>query len=109
MKLFRTLVILVVAATAGCRSHVIKVTVINSSSQPVSTVIVDYPDATFGVNSLAPGKTFPYVIKPTGTGPLKVQFTNAQGVSRSATGPAVHKGDEGAIQIKLAQDSAAFF
>ena len=74
-----------------------------------STIIVDYPNATFGVNSLAPGKSFPYVIKPMGTGPLKVQFTNAQGVSHSVNGPAVHKGDEGAIQIKLSQDSAAFF
>jgi hypothetical protein len=108
MKLFRTLVVLTLLCAVGCRSHVIKVTVVNSSSQPVSTIIVDYPDATFGVNSLAPGKSFPYVIKVMGTGALKVQFTNAQGVNHSATGPTVHKGDEGAIQIKLSQDSAAF-
>ena len=109
MKLFRTLIVLALLGAAGCRSHVIKVTVINTSSQPVSTIIVDYPDATFGVNSLAPGHSFPYVIKAMGTGPLKVQFVNAQGVSHSASGPTLHKGDEGAIQIKLSQDSAAFF
>ena len=108
MKLFRTLVVVTLLSAAGCRSHVIKVTVVNSSSQPVSTIIVDYPDATFGVNSLAPGKSFPYVIKVMGTGPLKVQFTNAQGVSHTANGPTLHKGDEGAIEIKLSQDSAAF-
>jgi hypothetical protein len=109
MKLFRTLFVVAVVGAAGCRSHVIKVTVVNSSSQPVSTVIVDYPEATFGVNSLAPGKTFPYVIKPMGTGALKVQFTDVQGKSHAVTGPTVHKGDEGAIRIELSQDSAAFF
>jgi hypothetical protein len=109
MKTLRILIVLASFGAAGCRSHVIKVNVVNSSAQPVSTVIVDYPDATFGVNSLAPGKTFPYVIKPTGTGPLKVQFTDTQGKSHTVTGPTVHKGDEGAIEIKLSQDSAAFF
>ena len=109
MKPLRVLLTLALLGAAGCRSHVIKVSVVNSSSQPVSTIIVDYPDATFGVNSLAPGKTFPYVIKPMGTGPLKVQFTNALGANHSVTGPTLHKGDEGAIQIKLSQESAAFF
>ena len=109
MKLLRILAVFAVFCSAGCRSHVIRITVVNSSSEPVSTIIVDYPDATFGVNSLAPGKSFPYVIKPMGTGPLKVQFTNAQGLSHTVNGPTLHKGDEGAIQIKLSQDSAAFF
>lgn len=108
MKLFRTLVVVTLLSAAGCRSHVIKVTVVNSSSQPVSTIIVDYPDASFGVNSLAPGKTFPYVIKPMGTGPLKVQFTDAQGVGHTVNGPMLHKGDERAIQIELWQESVAF-
>lgn len=109
MKLFRTLIALTLLGAAGCRSHVIKVIVVNSSPQPVSTIIVDYPDATYGVNSLAPGQSFPYFIKPMGTGALKVQFVNAQGVSHSASGPTLHKGEEGAIQIRLSQDSAAFF
>src|SRR6516162_2629655 len=68
--------LLALLLVTGCRSRVIRVNVINTSAQPVSTVIVDYPDATFGVNMLAPGKTFQYVIKPTGTGPVKVQFTD---------------------------------
>jgi hypothetical protein len=109
MKLLRILAVFAVLCAAGCRSHVIRITLVNSSSETVSTIIVDYPDATFGVNSLPPGKSFPYVIKPVGTGPLKVQFTNAQGLSHTVNGPTLHKGDEGAIQIKLSQDSAAFF
>jgi hypothetical protein len=93
---------------AGCRSRVIRVSVTNTSAQAISTIIVDYPDATFGINLLAPGKTFQYVLKATGTGPVKVQFTDVTGASHSAVGPTIHKGDEGAMQIKLAQDSAMF-
>jgi hypothetical protein len=103
--LFAALVVLL--AAAGCRSRVIRVRLVNSSAQPVSTIIVDYPGATFGVNSLAPGKTFLYAIKPQETGPLKVQFTNAQGVGHSYSGPTLQKNQEGTIEIRLTQDSAS--
>jgi hypothetical protein len=108
MKRYASVTALVVLlAATGCRSRVIRVRVVNSSSQPVSTIIVDYPGATFGVNSLAPGKTFLYSIKPQETGPLKVQFTNAEGVGHSYSGPTLQKNQEGAIEIKLTQDSAS--
>jgi hypothetical protein len=108
MKLHKVAVTLaILLAAAGCRSRVIRVRLVNSSPQPVSTIIVDYPGATFGVNSLAPGKTFLYVIKPLETGPLKVQFTNAQGVGHSYSGPTLHKNQEGTIEIKITQDSAS--
>lgn len=100
--------LLALVLATGCRSRVIRVSVTNTSAQPISTIIIDYPDATFGVNVLAPGKTFQYVIKPTGTGPVKVQFTDATGASHAATGPTVRKGDEGTMQIKLTQDSGTF-
>jgi hypothetical protein len=85
---------------------VVQVTLINTSQQPISTIIVDYPQATFGVNTLVPGKTFLYSIKPVETGALKIQFSNALGVKHMSLGPMLHKGDEGAIQVKLTQDSA---
>lgn len=107
MKNFRLLVLLSVFASAtGCRSRVVQVTLINASRQPLSTIVVDYPGATFGVNRLDPGGTFRYRIKPQGTGPLRVQFADAGGHSRAYTGPAVHKDDEGAITINLTQDAA---
>lgn len=104
-KIAATVLLLLVAA--GCRSRVIRVRLVNTSSQPVSTIIVDYPRATFGVNSLAPGKTFNYIIKPTERGALKVQFADAQGASHTYTGPVVQKGQEGEIEIKLSQDSVS--
>jgi len=98
--------LIVVLAVVGCRSRVIKVSLTNTSAQPLSAIIVDYPNATFGVNALAPGKTFQYTIKPLDNGALKIQFADANGKSHSMRGPAVRKGQEGTIQINFTQDSA---
>jgi hypothetical protein len=106
MKQLKVLaVLLFLLAGAGCRSHVIHVRLVNASSQPISTIIVDYPRATFGKDSLAPGATFHYVIKPTDNGALKIQFADARGASHTYNGPLVQKGQEGDIEIKLTQDS----
>ncbi len=101
------LVLLMLIAAEGCRSHVIQVTLINTSAQAVSNIIVDYPGATFGKNTLTPGEAYRYVIKPLETGRLKIQFTNAAGESRNFSGPTLHKDQEGSIEIKLNQDSAS--
>ena len=107
MKLPKVFLALVVLLAAGCRSRVIHVRLVNTSSQPISTIIVDYPGATFGVDSLAPGKTFQYVIKPLENGVLKIQFADSRGISHTYSGPAVHKNQEGTIEINLTQDSAS--
>jgi hypothetical protein len=92
---------------AGCsHSHVIKVNVINNSTDKLSNIIIDYPTATFGIRSLAPEKTFQYSIKPTDSGALKIEFTDAQGKIKNFPGPSVHKDDEGTIEIRLTQDTA---
>src|SRR5262249_3293586 len=100
------LLIAVVFLATGCRSHVINVRLVNDSPQPVSMIIVDYPGATFGVNSLAPGKSFQYRFKSLDNGPLKIQFTNAQGTLHTVTGPNVAKNQEGSMEIRFTQDSA---
>jgi hypothetical protein len=102
------LIVLLVAlpALVACRSRVIQVTLINTSAQPVSTIIVDYPGATFGVNSLAPGKTFLYSIKPLENGPLKLQYTDMRGGIHRYLGLSLHKNQEGTIDVKLTQESA---
>ncbi|HEX4606516.1 MAG TPA: hypothetical protein VH724_21130 [Candidatus Angelobacter sp.] len=91
---------------AGCRSHVVKINLINTSTEPVKTIIVDYPTATFGKDALAPGATFSYAIKPLETGMFKVQFTDAKGSIHSLTGPMLHKNDDGSIDVKLDQSGA---
>ncbi|HEY6969771.1 MAG TPA: hypothetical protein VJA94_11240 [Candidatus Angelobacter sp.] len=105
----RALLLLILAAgiVVGCmHSHVINVTVTNTSAEKVSAIVIDYPEATFGINSLDPGKSFEYQIKPTATGTLKIQFSNAHGVNRVSAGPVMHKNDEGSLRINVSQDGA---
>jgi len=107
MRFLRPLLLIsLISIVTGCRSHVISVRLVNDSAQPVSIIIVDYPGATFGVNSLAPGKSFQYRFKPLDSGTLKIQFTDAHGVVHHVTGPQVVKNQEGSMDIKFTQDSA---
>ncbi|HET9182382.1 MAG TPA: hypothetical protein VFP59_09635 [Candidatus Angelobacter sp.] len=72
MKTLRLLMpVLAVGVLAGCRSRVVEVKLVNASPQPLSTIIVDYPSATFGVDKLNPDATYQYPIKPLATGPSK--------------------------------------
>jgi hypothetical protein len=93
-------------ATSGCRSHVVKVNLINVSQQPVTTIVIDYPGATFGKNQLDPGKTFIYPVKPVETGPLKIQFADANGKMHTTLGPELHKDDEGMVDVRIDQEKA---
>jgi hypothetical protein len=93
-------------AATGCRSRVVKVNLINVSQQPVTTIVIDYPGATFGKNQLDPGKTFLYPVKPLETGALKIQFADAGGKTHKAVGPELHKNDEGMIEIRFDQQKA---
>jgi hypothetical protein len=95
---------LLMITLGGCtHAHVIQVTVTNISNEKVSNIVIDYPEATFGINSLEPGKSFQYKIKPTSSGAMKIEFLNAKGADHVAKGPEVHKGDDGSIILKLTQ------
>ena len=107
MKSLRFAPVLVfVIALAGCRAHVVKISLINTSHEPIKTIIVDYPDATFGKDTLAPGETYFSLVKPVDKGPIKVRFTDAQGVSHTYQSISLEQGDDGSVNIKLAQTSA---
>jgi len=98
--------LIILIALTACRSRVVKVSLINTSAEPIKTIIVDYPTATFGKDKLAPGETFSYGIKPLEPGRLKVQFTDAKGVIHTYIGLNLNKDDDGAIDVKLDQNGA---
>jgi hypothetical protein len=107
MKTYRCAGLLVILlAMAGCRSHMVTISLVNTSKEAVSTVIVDYPSATFGKDRLAPSETFSSPVKLTDTGPIKVQFTDAKGATHNYTGPVVLPNAEGTVEIKLDQSGA---
>lgn len=98
--------LLLFAFLTGCRAHMVRIKLINASTAPLSTIIVDYPSATFGKDKLAPGETFSSPVKVTDSGPLKVQFTDAHGGNHTYTGPVLHKNQEGMIEIRFDQNGA---
>jgi len=97
--------LLFVIAMAGCRAHVVKISLTNTSAEPIKTIIVDYPSATFGKDTLAPRETYFSLIKPVDKGPIKVRFTDAQGVSHVYQSTSLEPGDDGWVDIKLTQSS----
>lgn len=99
-------ILVVAAALAGCRAHVVKISLINTSAEPIKTIIVDYPSATFGKDSLAPRETYFSLIKPVDKGPIKVRFTDAQGGNHAYESISLQQGDDGSVNIKLTQTSA---
>ena len=103
----RILLVAALTVLVGCRSRVVNVKLINTSQKPLSIIVVDYPTATFGVDKLEPGATYQYPIKLLGTGPLNVQFTDADGHNHTYTGPALHKNDEGSVTVQLTQSAAS--
>ena len=107
MKFLRlALAIISAFSLAGCRAHVVKISLTNTSAQPIKTIIVDYPDATFGKDALAPGETYFSLIKPVDHGPIKVRFTDAQGTNHAYESISLQQGDDGSVNIKLTQTSA---
>ena len=107
MKFLRLVVaILFALSLTGCRAHVVKISLMNTSAQPIKTIIVDYPNATFGKDTLAPGETYFSLIKPLDHGPIKVRFTDAQGGNHTYESISLQQGDDGSVNIKLTQSSA---
>jgi hypothetical protein len=107
MKSLRFAVALVfVIAMAGCRAHVVKISLTNTSSEPIKTIIVDYPTATFGKDTLAPHETYFSLVKPLDKGPITVRFTDVQGGSHTYKSISLEQGDDGSVDIKLTQTSA---
>ena len=107
MKSLRFALFLVfLIALSGCHAHVVKISLTNTSTEPIKTIIVDYPDATFGKDTLASGETYFSLIKPVDKGAITVRFTDAQGVSHIYKSISLERGDDGSVNIRLTQTSA---
>jgi hypothetical protein len=97
------------AALSGCHSYHIDTTVENRSGAPVKLVEVDYPNASFGTNTIAAGSDFHYRFQVQGSGPVKVEYTTADERVAQATGPTLAQGQEGRLQIILLPDAKIEF
>jgi len=95
------LVSLISLLSAGCRSAFVATTITNNSGAQVTLLEVDYPSASFGVGALAPSAQFHYRFKIQGSGPIKLQFTDGAGKAHTASGPDLHEGQQGNLQINI--------
>jgi hypothetical protein len=111
IRLFLSLSFFPAAASliTACHSYHVDATVENLTGGPVQLLEVDYPSASFGADKLAAGEVFHYRVQLRGTGPLKVQYTEANGHQASVDGPTVKEPQEGTLEILLRPDGHAEF
>ena len=88
-------------AITGCHSAYVEATVQNRTTTPVSLLELDYPSASFGTQSLAPGQDFKYRFKVLGAGDAKLLFTDATRKEHTAPGPPLTEGDEGPLTATI--------
>jgi hypothetical protein len=90
----------------GCKSAYVEADVRNATGAAVSLVEVDYPSASFGVETLGAGATYHYRFKILGDGPTKVMWTDAARKEHSVAGPTLREGQQGALTVTI-QDGGA--
>jgi len=97
------------AVAAGCHSYQVETTVENRTGAAIQLLEVDYPSASFGANSLAPGASLHYRIQLRGSGQLKVQYTAGDGHPEQIEGPTLAEPQQGQLQIVLLPNGKAEF
>lgn len=94
---------------SGCRSSHIEVTVENHSGAAIQLLEVDYPSASFGVDSVAADQDYHYRIQVRESGPIKVQYTATDGHQVQITGPKLFEHQQGRFTITLLPGGKAEF
>ncbi len=109
MRLLPTaLATLALAALTGCHSHYVSIDVHNSTGRPITLVEVDYPTASFGVDTLATGATYHYRFKILGDGPSKILWTDAAQQEHTVAGPSLAEGQEGTLTVSITPTTATW-
>jgi len=102
MRLLRLLVPATLLIATGCHSAFIDATIGNRTDKPISLVELDYPSASFGTQTLAPGQDFHYRFKVLGSANLKLIYTDTANLEHDIPGPRLGEGDEGAMTVTIA-------
>jgi len=97
------------AMLAACHSYHVDVTVENHTGGAIDQLEIDYPSASFGANSIAPGAALHYRIQLRGSGPLTAQYRTPDGKTVHVDGPTVSEGQEGQLEIVFTPQGKADF
>ena len=90
-----------VLVASGCKSYWIDADIQNQTGQPIHELEVDYPTASFGTNTLAPGASMHYRFQIRGSGPVKVEFSTEDGKTSHAQGLTLTEHQQGQLVIRL--------
>jgi hypothetical protein len=96
------------AALTGCHSHYVSIDIHNTTAAPITLVEVDYPTASFGVDTLAAGATYHYRFKILGDGPTKLLWTDAAQQQHTVAGPSLNEGQEGTLTATITPTTATW-
>ncbi len=86
---------------AGCKSYWMDATVVNRSGEVVKELEVSYPSASFGANTLAPGAEYKYHFQVRNSGPMAVDYVNADGKHVRVEGTTLDESMQGTVEIDL--------
>ena len=90
-----------VLLSSGCKSYWIDASIENQTGQAVHELEVDYPSASFGTNTLAPGAAMQYRFQVRGSGTVRVEFTTGDGKTSHAQGLTLEEHQQGKLTIRL--------
>jgi hypothetical protein len=86
---------------ASCRTYIVNVTIENHTGGAVNLLEVDYPSASFGVDTIPPGAVYHYHLQLQDSGPIKISYMEGEKQKYTSTGPAVHQNQQGQLEIVL--------
>lgn len=86
---------------SACRSAFVETIIANGSPTPVRLIEVDYPSASFGVQSLDVHAVYHYHFKIQGSGPITITWTDSTGKAHTSTGPVLFEGQHGDLRISI--------
>jgi len=89
---------------SGCHSRHIDSLIDNRTGAAIHQLEIDYPSASFGVDTLTPGQVYKYRFQVRGEGPLKLQYTDSTGKQVHLQGSPLFEGDEGQYLVILLPD-----
>jgi hypothetical protein len=101
MRLTQIFTLAAALALTGCHSAYIEATISNRTPEPISLIELDYPSASFGTQTLAPGQDFHYRFKVLGSGLTTLLWTDQSHHDHKSSGPTLHENDEGILTIAV--------
>lgn len=85
----------------ACKTNFVNLTIVNNGNADLHNVELQYPNASFGKSTLAPGESYSYKAKIIADGELKLKFLDPSGREHNEKGPPISKNATGQVTITI--------